>query len=173
MHDASHPDCDATQLPPTVPDTDSTTQNPSEVREASIQLAIKEMLESGWKEKANGLTNQSISAAALKHNVPRSTLSDRWNGKRTRRQAHTSQQHLTYDEERILVAWAKALGRRGVPLTNESLAARACSIAGCELGKNWIYRFRHRHTDIAARWTVGLESSCAQALNKTLVREFL
>ncbi|KAF9477144.1 hypothetical protein BDN70DRAFT_774465, partial [Pholiota conissans] len=70
----------------------------------------------------------SLRKAAKLFKVPRSTVTDRHNGLKTRRDAHEHQQNLTAVQEEILVEWAKSLGRRGVPLSPSALSDYASHI---------------------------------------------
>ncbi|KAF8811877.1 hypothetical protein BYT27DRAFT_7221312 [Phlegmacium glaucopus] len=69
--------------------------------------------------------------AAKAYGVPRSTLTDFYNGVGTRQEAHKFQQLLSAAQERILADWAKVQARQGVPISPSTLADHASDIAGC------------------------------------------
>lgn len=111
----------------------------------------------------------SLRGAAKLFNVPRSTLTDRFNGKQTRREAHEHQQNLTSAQEDLLVEWAQSMGRRGIPLTPTSLAEYASHICGFDVGASWPQRFLDRHPELKLRWTQSLEQCRATAVNRANV----
>lgn len=139
-------------------------------QEERIQLAIKAINNSS--RKPDGTPSLSARQAALAFNIPRSTLTDRLNGKPTRSEAHAHEQALTPVQEEVLVEWIKVMGRRGIPLTATTLREHASDIAGYEIGESWIERFKKRHPDLKVKWTQTLEKSRAASVNPRLVNEF-
>lgn len=138
--------------------------------EQQIQRALQALVESGLNKQ--GYPSLSIRKAALTYKVSLSKLTARWNGRRTRTEAHVHQQLLTPPQELVLKEWIKSLGLRGVPLSPSTVAEYAAVILGDSVSTRWVYGFRKRHPDLVARWTTGLESCRARALNKTQVTEF-
>jgi hypothetical protein len=140
-------------------------------KDSRIQLA----LDAYWKSQAqtdipNGRQKLSLHAAAKLFHVPCSTLTDRFNGVQTCRQAHEHQQNLTVVQKDILVQWAKSLGRRGVPLSLESLCEYASHICGFEVGSSWSQRFLDRHPEVKTRFMQSMEKCRATAVNHANVQ---
>lgn len=81
-------------------------------KEARIQRALEAIAHHAERGE-----EYSIRRAATDYVVPRSTLNDRYNGLRTRAEAHAHQQSLTPSQETILVEWIKAqVGSLSFPL---------------------------------------------------------
>jgi hypothetical protein len=93
-------------------------------------------------------------------------------GRKTRDEAHVDEHLLTDAQEEILAHWVKVQGRRGIPLTYESVAQCAGAISGHEVGESWPKRFLKRHPDLKIKKTNPLEKARAKALNKFAVDEF-
>jgi hypothetical protein len=98
-------------------------------------------------------------AAAIEFCVPRSTLGTRLKGAVSRKEAHESQKALTTAQEVVLVEWIKAsshslsnyglancyhevMGKRGLPLSLETVGHYGADIAGHALGETWARRFK-------------------------------
>jgi len=114
-----------------------------------------------------------IRQAARVYDIARETLRKRFNGTtRSRVESHIHQRALTPAEEEVLVTWVKEMGRRGLPLTYATITESAADIAGHEIGESWGKRFMKRHPELKVKWTTGLESCRARALNPSLVQEF-
>jgi hypothetical protein len=94
-------------------------------------------------------------------------------GRPTRSEAHIDKRLLTDAQEEILARWVKVQGRRGIPMTYESVALCAGEISGQHtIGGSWPKRFLKRHPDLRMKKTVGLEKARAKGLNQTVVHEF-
>jgi hypothetical protein len=107
------------------------------------------------------------------YQVPRGTLTDRFNGKLTRKAAHEHEQLLTAAQEEVLVQWIKTMAKRGLPVTPMLVRDRVADIIGGPVGESWVDRFKERHKDdLKVKWTTGLEKCRAECLNPTLVNEF-
>lgn len=70
-----------------------------------MRAAIQAIRHSGVQP--NGRFVLSLRQAAKDFNVPRGTLTDRWNGIKTRQEAHIDEQALSPEKEQVLVVWAK------------------------------------------------------------------
>jgi helix-turn-helix, Psq domain/Tc5 transposase DNA-binding domain len=138
--------------------------------EKALQDALAAVITSGLDSKGHPIL--SLRSAAQMYDVPKTTLTARFNGRHTRSEAHAGQQKLTPPQEEILKEWIKVLGKRGVPLDLSAVANRASIIAGGEVGVNWARRFRKRHPDMKANWTTALEACRAACLNRPLVTEY-
>src|SRR5204862_2710986 len=102
----------------------------------------------------------------------RGTLTDRYNGVRTRAEAHEHEQLLSAAQEEVLVAWIKVMGKRGLPMTPHLVRDRVADLIGKPVGESWVDRFKKRHPDLKIKWTTSLEKCHAECLNPTLVNEF-
>ncbi|PSR73938.1 hypothetical protein PHLCEN_2v10245 [Hermanssonia centrifuga] len=139
-------------------------------KEEHIDCALAAVHAEGFK--TNGQLNYSLHAAASDFKIPCSTLTARYNGTKTRKEAHKHEQKLSAEAEEVLVTWIKVMGRRGVPFTSSIICEYASHIAGTPVGESWIQRFKSRHTDLKVRWTSSLEACRARVLNSTLVKEY-
>jgi len=140
-------------------------------KEERIQLAIAAVRDSGLK--ADGVTTLlSLREAARIYDVPRGTLTDRYNGVRTRAEAHEHEQLLSDSQEEVLVDWIKVMARRGIPMTASMVRDHVADIIGGPVGESWVDRFKKRHPDLKVKWTTSLEKCRAECLNPTLVNEF-
>jgi hypothetical protein len=158
----SVPDID--DVIPPLPDPDAVPQ------EERIALAIEAVNAS--VPASGGKPKLSLRQAAKAYGVPRSTLTDRYNGVGTRQEAHEFQKLLSAAQERILADWAKVQARRGVPILPSSLADHASDIAGQPVGTSWQGRFMERHPDLKTRWTQSLEQCRANNVNRPTVYKF-
>jgi hypothetical protein len=123
------------------------------------------------REQANmqGTKQQAVATIAKEHQVNRSTLQARLDGRCTKAIARQAQQTLSGPQETILVGWIKYWGHRGVPMSKEKIHRHASLISGKPIGINWIYRFEKHHPDLKFHWTQKLDACRAQALNRTNV----
>jgi len=138
--------------------------------EERIQLALKAVTINGFRP--NGRPWLSLREAAKAYQVKKTTLTERFNGRKTKKEAHEHEKTLTFAAEEALVEWIKEMGRRGVPLHASAVAKHASVISGNNVGEHWVQRFRVRHPELKAKWTSGLERCRAQALNPTAVADF-
>jgi Tc5 transposase DNA-binding domain/helix-turn-helix, Psq domain len=132
-----------------------------------VNLALAYMKEI---ELAGG--TPSLRRAASIHNVPRSTLHDRWKGRRTRQEAQKSRQVISDEQERVLVEWIKHAAYCGMPMNGGTIRAKAIGIAGVDLGQNWIYRFMRRHPDLKSVYAKKIDAARARQLNPAVVNDF-
>ena len=139
-------------------------------QEVRIQLALDAIQASGMKP--DGQHKLSLRRAAKDFDVPRSTLTGRYNGTRTRKEAHECEQKLKPTQEEILVEWIKVMGQQGVPLTPCALLDYASDICGGPVGNSWGKRFMARHPELKIKWTTSLQQCCANAVNRTVVSEY-
>lgn len=135
-----------------------------------MELAFAALVASGIK--LDGNPKLSIRNTALQYNVPRSTLTDRWNGTPTRKEGHAHELLLTSPQEEVLVEWIKVMGHRGIPLTATTITDYVADIVGHTVGESWIRRFKARHPDLKVKWSSTLEKCRAASLNPALVNEF-
>jgi hypothetical protein len=95
----------------------------------------------------------SLRTAQQRWNIPRSTLNDRMNGSRSRRDAHAHEMIMTEQQEKDLAEWISDLDRRHQPpsiprcrmMANEILRH---SKSDATISRNWMYKFFKRHPDI-------------------------
>jgi hypothetical protein len=142
----------------------------SKTDEERIQLALDAIARNGFKE--NGRPWLSIREAARCFEVRKTTLTARFNGRKTKKEAHLHERALSFGEEDALVKWVSEMGRRGIPLHATAVAQHASVISGRVMGERWVYRFRARHPELKVKWSTGLEQCRAQSLNSTAVSGF-
>jgi hypothetical protein len=141
-----------------------------DVIESKIQAALVVVRSCG--RKLSGAPKYPLRQAAEDFEVPRSTLTDRYNGRLTHRQAAVKQQRLPPVQENLIAEWAKVCGRRGIPLGPQQLVESAEAVSGLELGESWVSGFRGRFPDIKPFWSSTFEAPRAQALNRPSVSKF-
>ena len=122
--------------------------------------------------KPDGKPNLSIQRVATQFEVPKSTLTDQWNGTRTCKEAHEHELLVTAAQEEVLVEWIKVMGRRGIPMTAVIITDYVADIVGHTVGKSWVKRFKTRHSELKVKWSSTLEKCRAALLNPTLVNEY-
>jgi hypothetical protein len=136
-------------------------QSPSELLDLTqvqrMELALAALVASGTKP--NGHPNLSIRQTAILYEVPRSTLTDRWNGTLTRKEGHAHELLLTPAQEEVLVDWIKVMGHRGIPLTATAITDYVTHIVG-QVGESWVRHFKARHPELnlKVKWSSTLES---------------
>src|SRR4051794_34678164 len=91
-----------------------------------IQLALKAIFRNGLKP--NGRPVLSIREAASTFKVSKTTLTARFNGRKTRIQAHKDAQKLSPGAEEVLIEWVCEMARRSLPLHASAVAAHASLI---------------------------------------------
>ncbi|KAF7344314.1 DDE-domain-containing protein [Mycena sanguinolenta] len=145
-------------LPPDIADVDLNLLSVEE----RMQLAIKTMDKTGMPERP----------AAKYFRVPRATLQSHRQGVLPRVEAHAHERVVSVVQEQVLVEWIKIVGRRGFPLSLETVGAYASAICGTTVGKSWPERFKARHPDLKVKWTTSLEECRAHALNPVVVNQY-
>ena len=148
-----------------------TKEDTSIIYEAKLKAAMEDIHEQGFR--ANGRPIYSFRQAAKDYEVSKTTLMNRFNGRRSHRESRQTLQRLTPAQEERVVEFVKTMGHRKIPLTPTTITECASRIAGGPLGKSWLWNFRKRHPELKARWASGLEACRAQALNPTTVSEYL
>jgi len=113
---------------------------------------------------------RTISEAARKHGLNRSTLSRRYHRKTASRTECIENSRLLGDiEEREIVKHIHKLTSLGLPPTPAELNKIAAALAGREPSKNWCSRFVRRHRDeLDSGYWLSFEESCnKKAKSKT------
>jgi hypothetical protein len=106
--------------------------------EAAIRAACKEL---NAKLKANPGCKPNVAAAARRHSVNYTTLRNRFQGHtKPRMEAHGCQQHISPEQETVLVAWLEHLGTTGHPVCKCTIKRRVEFLCGKKPGQNWVYR---------------------------------
>ena len=104
-------------------------------QEEHIALAIEAVNAS--VPASGGKPKLSLRQAAKAYRIPRSTLTDHYNGVGTHQDAHEFQQLLSAAQEHILADWAKVQAWQGVPILPSSLVDHASDIASQPVGMSW------------------------------------
>lgn len=122
--------------------------------ESRIQMALADL--------SNGRYS-SLRKAATTYDIPKTTLTARFNGRQTRIQSHENQQLLSMHEESELVRWITFATKAGYPVQHAILRSMAQEIVqqrvrqindDCELvsyppiGNDWTKRFLSRHPEL-------------------------
>lgn len=116
---------------------------------------------------------RNVSAAAVKHSIPYTTLYNRYLGKtKARKLAHGDQQSVSPQMEDALVKWCMLLSDRAEPLSKRQIKLKARIMCGHRLGKNWTRRFLARHPEIKLGRPSGLDHKRARAFNKPVVYRY-
>ncbi|GJE90483.1 DDE-domain-containing protein [Phanerochaete sordida] len=139
------------------------------VYEERLRAALLAVERSEREHARGGPRPLSLRQAAKIYDVSRTTLTERRKGRKTRKEAHASEANLSSAQEEMLVSWIKVLGHRRIPMTPTVLRDYASKLALRPVGMVWVRRFLKRHPDVKVRWTTGLESCRAQALNRHAV----
>lgn len=71
----------------------------------------------------------------------------------------------------IANAW-QVVGRRGIPLSLETIADYASELAAEDVGVNWAKKFKEHNPDLKVKWTTNLEECRARALNRPVVQDY-
>ena len=115
--------------------------------------------------------------------VPRSTLSDRARGGKTRQQTHEDYQTLTPGMEKALEKWVDTWDERGFPLRLDLFKAVATQLAEwraeeegdpslAELGPSWLRGSLNRHPTYPTKFSVTLDRQRALSSNPTLIKNY-
>lgn len=140
-------------------------------KEQQIRLALAAVMDSGMK--ACGKPNLSLRKAAMIYGVQKTTLTERYKGRRSRAEVNRSNQKLTPPQEDILKAWIKELGYRGIPMTPALIREKARAICGVDVGVKWPSKYCSRHLDLRTRYTRSLEACRGRALNYDIISRYL
>jgi hypothetical protein len=113
----------------------------------------------------NSCNKPNISATAKKYHVDRKNLSKRFYGtSQSATLKHSSQQFLSIQQERTLIAYINQLTELGLPPTPSMLRNFAYDIAQKEPGKNWSHRFCQRWSDtLQSRYLKPIDNSRKKA----------
>ena len=91
--------------------------------EARLDLAVKAILDSPLD--SNGEHKLKIHAAGCLYDVKCGTLMACLNGVKSQKEVHAHECALSEAKEDVLTDWAKTLGHRGFPITQDMLAEYA------------------------------------------------
>lgn len=107
----------------------------------------------------------SIRKASRDFGIPRSTITTRLLGGRSRKEALAHHQILSLVEENHLITWVMSQIALGVPPTQPQLVELVNQVLHARgepsIGQNWIHRFLKRHPEFKRLW--------AEAVAKTKV----
>lgn len=137
-------------------------------RESHIKMAI---------EHYQNSMDPSLRQSAEKFSIPYSTLRDRLQGAKNRRDSHRRQQLLTEHEEKSIVKWCERMDDWGFPLKLSLVKEMAAYLIkkrhnGHILGVHWLGRFLDRNSELASRFTARLERQRAYADNPVLLKDY-
>lgn len=138
------------------------------MREESIQLALRDYNNGAFK---------SLRAAAKAYRVPASTLTDRYHGKTTLRQARETQQLLSPKQEEMLIKWVldfESIGMAPNHTQLRSMAGLISQLSGgpSTVGKEWHLRFLARHPEIKTKPGKVIDTKRVRNLTKMAISEW-
>jgi DDE superfamily endonuclease/helix-turn-helix, Psq domain/Tc5 transposase DNA-binding domain len=118
--------------------------------------------------------NLSMRRAASIYNIPRKTLSDRRDGKPSRRDIQPKSRKLTDSEESVIVQYILHLDSKGFPprlsgvedMANRLLAERSTE----RVGQRWASNFVRRHPELATRYNRKYDYQRAKCEDPELIR---
>src|SRR5271169_6251117 len=127
--------------------------------------STEELIQRGINGMRNGEYSSAYSAAKAL-GISKTTLSERFKGRLSKREAHVSQQVLSDSEEKALAKWITRLTLTGLPpsyvtirrmvetiRTDRAMKINDASIelvSYTPLGKHWVERFLNRHLHLKA-----------------------
>lgn len=121
---------------------------PDQMNEARVILAIEAIRKS---------PELSIRAVARLYNIPRSTLTNRMNGRTFKADSRPISHMLTKVEEDVIVQYILELDSRGFPPLIDDVRAIADQILATRssrrVGKQWPYRFIQRREELRTRFS--------------------
>jgi hypothetical protein len=140
-------------------------------QELRLQQALKAICTNGLC--STGHPFYLLRLAACDFGVPKTTLTDWWNGGKSHHKAAIAQQRLTPAQEKVLVAWIKSCGAQGMGLNEEKAIEAVGFIAGAPVGEHWYRLFLSwNKVDLRGCWALGLKAPCAQCLSHVVEEQF-
>ena len=119
-----------------------------------------------------------IRDTATSHGIFYTKLRNGLSGVPPRAEAHTSQQTLTVQEEKVIVNYILRLDNWGFPPCTSYLNSlanhyiRSHGISGTVAGKNWGRRFITRHAILEMRFGIRLDKQREFPNNPAIIRDF-
>ena len=121
----------------------------------------------------------SIRTAARQFNVPRSTLTDRINGRLFRSERRANSYKLSEIEEDLLLKWILSMDDRGgAPrpstvreMANLLLVKRGSNVIA-PIGQNWATKFVKRHPELKSRFSRRYDYQRAKQEDPKVIREW-
>ena len=122
----------------------------------------------------------SLRAAARTYNVPRSTLTLRYQGTPSKADSISPNRKLTQTEESTLIKWILDMDTRGIPPT-QALVKEMAEILLIErvqnastvrpvVGQQWVYRFINRHSELKSRYNRKYDYQRAKCEDPEVIR---
>jgi hypothetical protein len=126
---------------------------------------------------------KSIRRAALVFQIPYSTLQDRFQNRKTRKESHVSQQLLAPIEESTLENWIYRAAKLGAPITLKLVKILASEIQSERSSNNdenqsspisdrWVDRFRTRHPRIKTCFSRTINTERSTALDFSTIKSY-
>jgi hypothetical protein len=138
--------------------------------EVRVQGALARVKEHGFRP--SGQPKYSFRKAADDFEVNHRTLTDRFHGRQSHREAAVSQQRLAPIQEKTLKEHMNMCALRGISMNDTEIKEAASIIAERTCGDRWLEGFRERNPDLVRRVTRPLDAPRAQALNHNNVAAF-
>jgi hypothetical protein len=126
------------------------------------------------------------SVLSLEYGIPASTLNDRFNGRKNRREAHETQQKLPNAVERALKKWCEDMDDAGFPPRVDLLRSMATALAqniakenglgssheSAYIRRNWISRFLDHNPALASKYGTQIDRQHQHASNPITLRDY-
>ena len=103
-------------------------------------MALEAVKRNGFKE--NGKPWLPLRKAAHLFKVSKTKLTQWFNGRKTKKEAHEHERVLSFVEEAAPAEWVSEMGHHGIPLHASAVALHASVISGHQVGERWAQRFR-------------------------------
>jgi hypothetical protein len=105
------------------------------------------------------------------HRIGESTLRRRYrNLAQSARNAHTDDQLLTPEQEKVLVEWLIQRGLQGRPASQAAVRAQVKTLIGHPPSRRWVKRFESRNPSLTYSTTNGLDPKRASCFNRTAIQ---
>jgi hypothetical protein len=133
--------------------------------EERVLKAVERVKEHGIK--SHGHPKYSFRKAADDFGVSHQTVTARFHGRPSHREAAVALQRLPPAQERVIKKHMDEMALRGTGMTPAEVKELASEISGRDCGDRWLAGFRERNPGIVGRFARPLEAPRAQALNPT------
>jgi len=149
---------------------------PSEDIELSQEERIT-LAQARWNEATAANQNPSITKIARQHDIPKSTLTDRINGRKAASVRNQHFQRLSPEEEAAICGWILRLQAWGWPSRVKqvrSIAAELLVKKGDDkpVGINWPQKFLKRHPQIKTAYVSSLDKERAMTQNLDILADW-
>ena len=126
-------------------------------------------------QDVRGKKYRSIRQSTLAHDVGKSTVAHRINGRKPRAQSYSSLRRLTPEQEEVIIKWLEDLQRQILPLNHTTLRELVVEILHENddfkpLGKLWTTQFLQRHPPLATGRGKSIDIKRLIALDPSIIQ---